>query len=173
MATSVTAFLAWKAYLIVARGSVNGPEKVQCGRLATLMLGKFDELWPTAAAFAKALKPLTVASAVELTDWYADPSLPAKTIDKRVRWAKRSIASVNAAVERQARGDALAEELADHAYAIRSAVLAHGAIHSTGNRFQVIVPLFEEFTSRIACAGYADRAEISLQDAFEECRVVT
>ena len=171
VATSVTAFLAWKAFLIVARGSSSGPEKDQCEALVRRMLFKFPELWPTAENFVRTLKTLSTASSSEIADWYADPSLSKKKIEDRVSWARRSIVNMSGALAVRTHTDSQALELAGHAYAVRSAVLAHGAIHSTGNRFAIVVPAFEDLSSQIASAGYAERADIPLSVAFEECHV--
>lgn len=173
VASSVTAFLAWKAFLIVARGSSSGAEKDQCATLTSSMLSQHSDLWLPAVEFAKALKPLSRQTDMMLGDWYADPALSPREFENRVRWARRSIVKLNKDLSSGDRGEAVSKALTDHAYAIRSAVLAHGAIHSTGNLFELIVPAFEEFVSQVACAGYAERARIPLAEALEECRVIS
>jgi hypothetical protein len=173
VSSSVTAFLAWKAFLIVARGSSTGIEKIQCRHVVRATAATFPELRAPAKRFASALKAIAAGTPTTVADWYSDPALEADDTRKRVQWAKRSIAKLNETLSSDRVGDSVAEELADHVYAIRSAVLAHGAIHSTGNLFQLVVPAFEDFVSMVACAGYAQRAGITLTEALEECRVVS
>ena len=171
LASSVTAFLAWKAFLIVARGSTTGDEKSQCRRVVIEALDLYPALWANATSFVRALRPLQSASVNVVGDWYADPSRSQREVLSRVGWAQRSIGKLHAAMERKERDATFASDIADHAYAIRSAALAHGAVHSTGNLFQLIVPSFEDFVARVACARYASRAKLELIAAYEECNL--
>lgn len=171
VASSVTAFLAWKAFLIVVRGSATGDEKDQCREVVTRALVEFPILWENAEHFVKSLRPLQSQSANVVGDWYAEPSWTEAQTKGRVAWATRSIGRLHEAMTRKDHRETFAGEIAEHAYAIRSAVLAHGAVHSTGNLFQLIVPRFEDFVARVACAGYAHRAQLPLKEAYEECNV--
>ncbi len=171
LASSVTAFLAWKAFLIVARGGFQGSEKNQCSELISTALSRHPSLWPCARNFATSLKPLANESPAVVADWYAEESWEPDARERRVSWAKRTLREMAAANEHEKGGSRLLEHLSDHAYAVRSAVLAHGAIHTTANHFERIVPAFEVFVSHVACAGWAERARLSLDAAMMECRL--
>lgn len=171
LASSVTAFLAWKAFLVVARGSAAGEEKQQCISTVAEVLSQHPGLWTAAEAFGKALRALRQASPAVVTDWYCDAAWDQAKSKRHVEWALRSIREINERIAAGQRTSAEAAILADHMYAMRSAVLAHVSVQSTGNLFQHLVPPFEQLTCRVACAGYAQRAGLDLSAAESECDV--
>ena len=171
VATSITAFMGWKAFLIVARGSHSGAEKAQCEATTVTVLNGFPELWQLTETFANRLRALRQESLPTAADWYCDPSWDQDQTEGRVRWAMRTIKELNEALTAGKRTPAVASLISDHVYAMRSAVLAHTSVQSTGNLFQHIVPSFEALVCALACGGYAARAKISLDQAKTECNV--
>jgi hypothetical protein len=171
LASSVTAFLAWKALLVVARGSETGDEKQQCIRTVTMALSHHPEFWAEAESFTRALRALTQVSAAVVQDWYCDTAWEPDKSARHAEWATRSIREANELMAEGRKDATLAERVGDHLYAMRSAVLAHASVQSTGNLFQLVVPPFEQLTCHVACGGWADRAGIALDVAMEECDV--
>jgi len=171
VASSVTAFLAWKSFLIAARGSFPGPEKLKCVQTVQMALVDNPSLWKDAERFVTALRPLQRESANVVADWYAEPSWTKDAIRGCVERVQRDIGTAYDAIKRQDHTERVAELVGKQAYSIRSATLAHGAVHSTGTLFQRIMPAFEMFVARTACTAYAKRAELDLSTAYEECNV--
>jgi len=174
LAGSVTAFIAWKAFLIIARGSLDGDEKAQVRGLFRATMGADrDLLWIAASAFVTSLRGIAEGTPQSVADWYADQSWARAKRDGQVDWAKRSIGRLSAAFASGQRSAELAEQVADHVYAVRNAVIAHGAVHTNANHFQRVVPRFEHLTNLVTCAGYATRADLPLSTVMEECCVET
>lgn len=64
-----------------------------------------------------------------------------------------------------------AYDLGEDMYAVRSAVIAHASIQTTGNLFSNIVPPFGELAARATCGGIAIRASLPLQDILHTAHV--
>lgn len=170
LAGSVTAFIAWKAFLIVARGIAEGDEKRQVREVFRVALSPDrDVLWDAASRFASALRGIALDSPALIAEWYADQAWEPTKRDSSVEWAKRSIRRLSDGLNAKQRLPELAELLADHAYAVRNAVIAHGAVHTNANHFHRVVPAFEQLVCLVTCAGYAARAGLPLTIVLEEC----
>jgi hypothetical protein len=169
VATSVTAFLAWKAFLITAKSVGTGSEKNRC--IERIAAAVENELACRAAAaqFAFALQILCGKSNVAIAEWVAVDDDDVEHRDRVVLNFKRDIHRLTPG----AKGAPLAVEdrftIARAAFAIRNAVIAHGSVHSTGDLFGLVVPAFDEFVCAVACQGYAQRLAIPYEEANHEC----
>ena len=170
VANSATAFLAWKAFLIVSY-SESAKEQDRCARTVLESLKTFKDLWEDASKFVVALRIFEKASPRLIAEWYCDTELSKEAQNLRVDWALRTIKQLGADVANGRREEKQAKLLAQHMYAMRNAVIAHGAVHTSNQLFQQIVPCFERLTCRVTCASYAIRAEISLEAAMEHLGV--
>lgn len=168
--SAVTAFLAWRAFLIVARQTEVGKEKDVCEKKIEEMLKQHNELKEVTEKFVKSLKPLIQQSENVVKDWYCDiaqePQYPFS-----VDTIRQKIKKMNEAFTHPEGWKGISRDITYHAYAIRNCVLAHGTMHSTGNLFQSIMPAFDNFVASIACAGYATQSKITFNEAKEECHV--
>lgn len=167
VANSATAFLAWKAFLIVSYDE-SAKEQDRCAATVINALEKFPELWADAEKFVLALQVFERASPRQVAEWYCDSQLDKQAQEKRVEWARRTIKLLKNDLSAGMKGEKQAERVASHMYAMRNAVIAHAAVHSSDMVFQRIVPCFERLTCRVTCATYALRAGMSLEDANRE-----
>lgn len=165
-ASSVPAFLAWKAFLLVARGTDEGSEPSQCAKLIAQSLEACAELTPRAVTLATNLQDFRRVSPAVVQMWFVPDSVGAEQATAEVQGMLRRIRSLERFGELNgANGSRAAYTLGGICYAIRNAVLAHVNVLSTGNLFQRIVPPFEELVAAVAVAGWAKRAGVSLGDA--------
>jgi|ERR1035437_4293991 hypothetical protein len=167
VANSATAFLAWKALLIVSY-TESVKEQDRCATTVSNALENFTELWEDADKFVSALQVFERASPRQVAEWYCDSQLDAQAREKRVEWARRTIKLLKSDLSAGTRGKKQAQLVASHMYAMRNAVIAHAAVHSSDMVFQRIVPCFEHLTCRVTCGSYALRAAMSLEDAMRE-----
>jgi hypothetical protein len=172
--SSVPAFLAWKALLIVAKGSSQGGERSQCAEAIKHAMASETLLRPHALAFVKNLQPFRSVSPAVVRDWYVDPQLEGPPARERVDYILRQIKRLAPLTEQPA-GSSFREEhladLADQVYAVRCAVIAHVSVLSTGNLFQTVVPAFEDLTAGVALSAWAERARLTLREAEAETGV--
>jgi len=168
--TSVTAFLAWKAFLITARSIGARSERDRCVERLLQAQQQQRECRVYAARFAEALEALSEQSNVAIAEWLAADDDDEDTRDGKVARFKREIARLTS------RDDAeltVADQhtIAEYAVYLRHSVIAHGSVHSTGNLFEFVVPKFEDFIASVACQGYASNGGLSFQEAAHECAI--
>lgn len=171
IATSLTAFLAWKAFLITAKSVGTGSERERCvERLAEAQKQEAGCRIP-AARFADALEVLVEQSNVAIAEWLAADDDDEATRDEKVATFKRKIQRLTPRAKNS--GLALSDRwtIAEHAISLRNSIIAHGSVHSTGNLFQFVVPRFESFIAASACQGYAAKAGLTYEEALNECAV--
>ena len=159
---AVTAFLAWRAFLIVARTATGGHEKNFCLKKIKATLEEHNELKEVTESFVNSLKQFTQQPEEVIKEWYSPPN--------DVTIIMREINDMNVECTKPG-GWKKPWPLTEHLFAIRNCVLAHGTMHSTGNLFQSIMPAFDNFIASIACAGYATQSKITFNKAKEECHV--
>lgn len=169
VAASVTAFLVWKAFLITAKSVGTGSEKDRCVERITSAIEQEAACRAAAGQFALALEILCEQSNAAIAEWFAVDDGEAEQRDAVVLNFKRNVRRFTP----RAKGAPLPPQdrftIAYAAFALRNAVIAHGSVHSTGNLFELLVPRFEALICAVACQGYAQRLEISFEEARDEC----
>ena len=159
--SAVTAFLAWRAFLIVARKATGGHEKDFCAKKIKDMLVQHNELKEVTERFVNSLKQFPQQTEEVIKEWYFQPD--------DVPLIMREIKSMNETCIKPEGWKTISWQLTQHLFAIRNCVLAHGTMHSTGNLFQSIMPAFDNFVASIACAGYATQFKIPFSQAKKDC----
>lgn len=165
IATSVTAFLAWKAFLITAKSQGSGSERDKCIPRIAEAIGAATECSSAAVAFASALEHLAAQSNAQIAEWLASDADEVPARDAKVARFKREVRRLS----RRELDGSLSEEgrflVAGCAFAIRNSVLAHGSVHSTDGLFAHVVPAFDEFVCAVACQGYAKQIGATFSEA--------
>lgn len=173
LADSIQAFLAWKAFIIVARGiTPAGREKNQCQELLRQALGGYEELLLPARQFVRGLEALSKQTDGLLQDWYCEEDWQPAEKTERITRMRKSVSRL--AAERREEGLRSARssyDIGENMYAVRSAVIAHASVSTSGNLFPHIVGPFGELASLSACAGIALRAAVQLQEVIEQADV--
>jgi len=171
VATSVTAFLAWKAFLITAKSCGTGAERERCISRIAEAISLDHECQHVAGRFADGLLLLADQSNVAVAEWLAVDDDDEVTRDGRVARFKRDVRRMSP----RARNSPLPIQdrftIAECAVAFRHSVIAHGSVHSTGNLFQLIVPPFDDLVCAVTYQGYAQRLGLSLDEVKNDCTV--
>jgi hypothetical protein len=169
VATSLTAFLTWKAFLITAKSVGVGAERDKCVKAVAEAIRVDAACQLAAAGFASALELLAEQSPIAIAEWLASDDDEAVARDGKVDRFQRAMRKLTP--RKKAEPLPLGERftVAEYAYSFRNAVIAHGNVHSTGNLFQYLVPKFEELVLSVACVWYADRIGITSAEARHEC----
>lgn len=168
---SVPAFMAWKALLIVVRGENEETEKRQCIESIHKSLSAYPkELRAPLAAFAKAADRFRSTSRNEMAEWFCSPGdrNTSATVTATLK-AIQSLQRVPSMPDEQLPG--LSDELGAVLYNMRSAVIAHAAVFTRSNLFDVVVPAFTRLVAGLAMAGWAGRAGASWAEAEEVANV--
>lgn len=170
---SIQAFLAWKAFAIVARGiTPEAREKNQCQELMRITL-PMSALRNPALRFVRGLEALIEQSPALMSDWYCEEDWDASAKTRRVEEARRRVRRTSKSMKA---GDGLqspstAYDIGEDMYAVRSAVIAHASVHTGGNLFPHLVPPFGSLAALSACAGIAIRASVELDSVLEDADV--
>lgn len=167
---SVQAFMAWRAFLIVARGTYPGVrEKAQCQEMLRLALRDYPESQGPASALLKGLVVLSKQIPSTIAPWYTDDDSTEEACRDALEKAQRRFRSYRAMEGIDEDNlDRLATDLGSDVYAIRSAVIAHASVTTSGNLFMAIVPAFTSLVAVCACAGIASRAAVPLAQVMKE-----
>jgi hypothetical protein len=169
--SSVTAFLAWKAFLITAKSLGTGAERDRCTERIRDAIASEPTCARAAARFATALEILSEQSNVAVAEWLVSDGDDADKRDRTVARFRREVGKLTS----RGRSEPLAQpdrfSVAEWAFAFRNAVIAHGSVHSTGNLFRLLVPSFDEMVCAVACQGYSTQLGISFEEARDECNV--
>ncbi len=170
LADSIQAFLAWKAFVIVARGTTpTAKEKNQCQELLRLALGAYPQIVAPADGFVRGLEALARQSDAMLEDWYCEEDWEQDLRRARITQARRRVRQLGASRARGALADpSVAYDLGQDMYAVRSAVIAHASVNTSGNLFPAIVGPFGQLAAVGACAGIALRSGTSLERVMGE-----
>lgn len=167
---SIHAFLAWKAFAIVARGTTpEAREKNQCQELMRLALPAAPEMKEPARLFVRGLEGLVSQSPALMEAWYCEEDWAIEEKQRRTTDAKRRVRRLAPKVHAGDLDDPeTAYDIGENMYSVRSAVIAHASVHTGGNLFPHIVVPFGKLAAMTACVGIALRAEVPLQIVLSE-----
>jgi hypothetical protein len=181
-ASSIPAFLAWKAFLIVARQESAPTEKRRCQDSVAETLKAFpDEVMGPTREFVENLQLLRnprMASPSVVEDWFISmddlTSLQRDQLTIQRERILRSIERLDRALQGDGRlllneGDAIGEQL----YRVRNSVIGHASVVTGMVLFDRIVPAFESLVSELALLGRARLGNISAYDARAEIASAT
>jgi hypothetical protein len=165
---SISAYLSWRAFIIVSRGTCDGSSETE--KTQQLIVRAFLDhpgLQRYLIPFAKAIREIARASDITMREWYCDPDLPGDVQSRRVEDARRRIKRI----VHDVLGDGTLSintcyDIGQDIYAIRSAVIAHASITTGGNLFDATVESFADVVAIASCAGIADRSKLPVDEVM-------
>ncbi len=170
-ASSVPAFLAWKAFLVVARLECGTSEKHKVIASCRESITRFGpDLEESVKRFSVALSSVNNVPDSVVRDWYVSAEMYEQVsksyIADEVAQARRRIARMQRAIDRATSCSVFpCEEIGLELYRIRNVVLAHPRVLTGANLFETIVPAFEDLVYRLALAGWGRHTNTSYLDA--------
>lgn len=177
-ASSIAAFLAWKAFLLVARAETDASEKRRCQSSVVKTLRHFpDELFPNVRAFADTLQLFRdprAASAEVFNEWFISlddaAALSRDEIARERGRIARSIERLGHLTNTESTALLVSEGalLGEQLYRIRNSVIGHASVVTGMVLFDRIVPEFERVVSDLALFGRARLASMTAEEALKE-----
>jgi hypothetical protein len=169
VASSVTAFLAWKAFLITAKSQGSGAERDRCRQRIADAIATSTECHLAADKFVAAREMSSAQSNMAVAEWFCLEDTDASARDGIIRRFRTGMRRLSDRAP-----DALLSAddrafVAEYCVRLRNSVLAHGSVHSTGNLFEIVVPRFDALVCLVACQGYSERLGVTFPEARAEC----
>lgn len=153
VASSITAFIAWKACLVAAATERGDDEQTQVESLLETALKQQPSLLRDPLMdFVQALRGLASPEITPMVkqDWLEDPEHP--NLGSEVERVLRQLKTLETKLAQIPDNDLwrFASELTPHLRRVRHVVIGHARVMTTTVQFEKIVPAFEELTARLA-----------------------